>query len=357
MNKEKQKIVVGLSGGLDSSVAMLLLKNQGFEPVGVSLKYDVWQDEANQLKENVCCSKESFEIARHVCEELGVEYHIIDATKDFKKEVVDYFKSELKAKRTPNPCVVCNRVLKFKKLLDFADKNGIEFVATGHYARIDDGKLKKGKDENKDQTYTLSFLDKKWLKRIVFPLGDYTKEQALKIAKKAGFDFYAYRKQSQDFCYVSDKSMKAFLEKEIGIQPGPIKNEQGETVGQHNGLHFYTIGQRKGLEIPNGPYFVTDMDPQNNVLFVTKMGQSPTLFKQTVYLKPYNLLVDDLEDVVDVQAKIRYSQDLCPARLEVDDNRLKLIFDKPQRAVTLGQYAVFYQKETCLGSGRIIEAE
>ncbi|MFA7685908.1 MAG: tRNA 2-thiouridine(34) synthase MnmA [Candidatus Gracilibacteria bacterium] len=362
---KKEKVIVGMSGGVDSSMAMWQLKEQGYEPIGVSLKYEVWDDPDNTLKENVCCSDESFQIAKHVCETLGAKHVILDVGKKFKKEIVDYFKEELKAKRTPNPCVICNRVLKFKELLDFADKQKAKYIATGHYAQItkkdQEYFLTKSADPKKDQTYSLSFLKKEWLPRIFFPLGGYTKEKVFEMAKKAGFGFYLYRKQSQDFCYVSDKSMKAFLEKEIGIQPGNIVDSQGKVLGKHKGLHFYTIGQRKGVEIPNGPWFVTGVDPKKNELIVTKLGTSLSLFKKEVILSPYNLLVKTFNKPMKVEAKIRYGQDLSKATLYPPEkgakhkDTLKLIFDTPQRAVTLGQFAVFYKSKKCLGAGRIME--
>jgi tRNA-specific 2-thiouridylase len=357
---KKGKVIVGMSGGVDSSMAMYLLKEQGYEPIGVSLKYEVWDDPANTLKENVCCSDESFRIAAHVCELMGAEHHILDVSKKFRKEIVEYFKSELKAKRTPNPCVMCNRVLKFKELIDFADKMKVPFVATGHYAKVEKvgGKfaLLKSKDPYKDQTYSLSFLKKEWLSKILFPLGDYTKERIYEMTNKAGLSFYLYRKQSQDFCYVSDKSMKAFLEKEIGIEPGKIVDSKGEVLGDHQGLHFYTIGQRKGVVIPNGPWFVTGVNVKRNELIVTKMGEGPELFKTEVILSPFNLLIDPPKKPIQVDAKIRYQQTLSPATLyPPEKDKIRLVFEKPQRAVTEGQFGVFYQGDKCLGSGRIIK--
>ena len=336
-------------------MALYLLKQQGYEPIGVSLKYDVWDDPANDLKENVCCSDESFEIARHVCEKLGVPYHIVDSSENFKREVVDYVKGELRAKRTPNPCVICNRELKFKELLDFADEQGADHVATGHYARIIDNQLYKGKDPDKDQTYTLSFLKREDLGRILFPLGEYTKPQILQMAVDAGFEFYQYRKQSQDWCYVSDKAFQTFLEKEIGIERGEIRSVEGELLGEHQGLHFYTIGQRKGIPLENGPFFVVDMDPEKNELIVSRMGKSPELFKTQINLSPFNLFVDPPETPMQVQAKIRYRQEAEQATLyPPTQNTISLEFDTPIRAITKGQYAVFYDGEKVVGAGRIV---
>lgn len=353
-----KKVVVGMSGGVDSSVALMLLIKEGFEPVGVSLKYDVWDDSSNTLRENICCSEESFEIAKHICDKFGVKHHVVDAKKEFKKEVVDYFTSELKKKRTPNPCVICNRTLKFKELFDFANKNNAKYVATGHYADIKEADgyygLFKGKDKNKDQTYTLSFLKSKDLGKILLPLGNYTKKETMNIAKKEGFEFYEKRKESQDFCYIGEKAMKSFLEKEIGIQPGKIKDTQGNEIGEHNGLHFYTIGQRKGLDLENGPYYVTDMDVDENILIVTKLPKAPELFKKEMELSPYNLLIPDFKDPIEVEAKVRYRQESSPAKICPPKNgKIKIEFASPQRAVTPGQFVVFYKDQQCLGAGAI----
>ena len=355
MTPNNKKVVVGMSGGVDSSVALILLKKQGYEPIGVSLKYDIWKDPSNQLTENVCCSEESFEIAKHICEEMGCEHKIIDSTKEFQKEVVDYFKKELRESRTPNPCTICNRHLKFKALLDFADKHNIKYVSTGHFARNINNELHRAKDDKKDQTYSLAFLKKEWFPRLIFPLGDYTKSEIIEIAKEEGFGFYEKRAQSQDFCFISEKAMQTFLEKEIGTNPGNIIDTEGNVLGTHKGLHFYTIGQRKGLDFPNGPNFVAQTDPGKNTVTITNDKKSPSLYKSEITLSPYNLFIDPPSKPIKVQAKVRYQQDLAPATLYPEQKgKLSLTFDSPQRAVTPGQFAVFYKGSQCLGAGRII---
>ena len=356
-----KKIVVGMSGGVDSSMALVLLKKQGWQPIGVSLKYAVWQDKRNLLRENACCSTESFEIAKDVCKKLNVEHHIFDVSKEFKK-VIDYFILELKNNRTPNPCIICNRYLKFKKLFEWAREHKINYVATGHYARIAKNQktgnceLLIARDKQKDQTYSLSFLHQKWLKRIVFPLGNYTKDGIFKMAKKEGFDFYLKRKQSQDFCFVAGKCLHSFLEEEIGKKEGLIKDIKGNILRKHQGLHFYTIGQRKGINLSGGPYFVVDKNSKINTLVVSK-NKRDLLGKQAI-LSPYHFISDKkLKEKKRVKVKIR-SQHLSVKAILIPINlrQIKIIFDKPQKSLTHGQFAVFYQNNICLGGGKIIKS-
>ncbi len=361
MSESKQKqVVVGMSGGIDSSMALVLLKKQGWQPIGVSLKYAVWQDKKNLLRENVCCSTQSFKIARDICQKLKVPYYISDVSTEFKKQVIDYFIRELKNKKTPNPCIICNRYLKFKKLFEWAKEHNIQYVATGHYARLRKNpqtqkyELLRAKDKEKDQTYSLSFLPQKWLKNIVFPLGDFLKPEIYKIAKKYDFDVFLKQKESQDFCFVAGKSMKCFLEKEIGTKAGLIKDKKGNILGKHQGLHFYTIGQRKGINLPKGPYFVAEMDKKDNILIVTRDNNK--LCQKQVFVSPCHFISGTSpQGKIQVQAKIRYRQELSRATLfPISKTKIKLVFNKPQRAITPGQFAVFYQKDVCLGGGRII---
>jgi len=370
LNKE---IIVGMSGGVDSSISLVILKNQGWRPIGVSLKLPVWKNSQNLLRENVCCTKESLDTAKKICQQLKVPHHIFDVRPDFKKKVIDYFISELKKNKTPNPCIICNRYLKFKKLFEFAKKVGVKYVATGHYARKREFpisnfpqhqtvrgrqfpiyQLLKAKDENKDQTYSLCFLTQEQLKNIVFPLGNYTKSEVYEMAKVQGFDIFLKKKESQDFCFVAGKSLPAFLKEKIGQKPGKVINNKGKVLGKHQGLHFYTIGQRKRLDIVNGPWFVKDFDVKNNNLIVTKNQKE--IEQKEIYLSPFNFISNiPLKKKLKVMAKVRYRQALSPATLfPLKKGKLQLIFDKPQRAVTPGQFAVLYMGEVCLGGGKII---
>jgi len=264
-----RKIVVGLSGGVDSSVALLLLKQQGFEPVGVSLKMAVWKSKCNALRENVCCTDESFANAARVCEKLGVPHHIYNVEREFEKVVMGYFVSELAQGRTPNPCLVCNRDLKIKMLFGWAKKHGIKHVATGHYASIEDGKLIRAADMKKDQTYGLCLIPRAWLSHLILPLGKLRKQDVYDIAIREGLGFYAGIGQSQDLCFVSEHAMKPFLFEKLGKREGDIVDEHGRRIGTHYGLFLYTIGQRKGLGLPSA-HFVKGFDVKKNALVVTK---------------------------------------------------------------------------------------
>lgn len=333
MTKVNPKVVVAMSGGVDSSVSAILLKRQGFDVIGVTMKL---------LARSSCCNIEDVQHAREVCRRLGIEHYTIDLSKEFKKSVSDYFTAELMKARTPNPCVRCNRVLKFNELLKFAKKVGADHVATGHYARIKFNKksgeyeLLKGKDKTKDQSYYLALLPQKWLSKIIFPVGKFIKSEIYKIAKKEGLDFLVNKKESQDLCFVPDM---------IRGRNGEIVDNTGRILGKHAGMHLYTIGQRKGLFINNGPWFVCGFDVKKNQVIVTKDENDPALFGKIIRLKNVNNISRGKVSM----AKIRYQQKLSKASLVGN----KLVFARPQKAVTKGQVAVFYNGEKCLGGGFI----
>jgi tRNA-specific 2-thiouridylase len=326
----------------------------------VSLRYKTWQCPGTKISENICCSQESFQIAKKICRRLKIPHYIIDVAPDFQREVIGYFTDELIQSRTPSPCVFCNRNLKFKKLLEFAKKVGARYVATGHYARISKNpktglfELKVAKDKKKDQTYSLCFLPQGYLERIIFPLGNLTKERVYQIAKKQeGFEVYEKRKQSQDFCFIQNELMEKFLKREIGVKKGHIVSENGQKIGEHKGLHFYTIGQRKGIRLPGGPYYVIEKDTQTNALVVSK-DKSSLLKKETLLYPVFFSSGKFLEEKLKIETKIRSSQPLVKAEIEpMGKNKIRLIFSKPQPAVTAGQIAVFYKGEVCLGGGVI----
>ena len=364
MAKISPSVVVAMSGGVDSSVALLVLKKQGFKPIGVSFKYAVWESGKNRFQENICCNKQSFNIARTICKKLNAPYYILDYSKDFKNIVMSSFLNGFKNKETPNPCLICNREIKFKRLFEFAKKQGAEYVATGHYARIkidkktSKYKLLKAKDKKKDQSYFLCILTQEQLKHLIFPIGDYKKQEVYQIAKDQGFDFFTKTKQSQDLCFVNGKSLPLYLEEKIGFEPGEIRHTNNKVLGRHRGLHFYTIGQRKGIKIERGPWWVNGFDRKNNVLIVSNNSKDPALFQREIDISVFNFVSGEYpQKPIKVKTKLRYQQKLFSAVLYPFDNKnfkkIKLIFDEPQKAVTPGQWAVFYQGEVCLGGGII----
>jgi tRNA-specific 2-thiouridylase len=355
-----RKIVVGMSGGVDSTASLILLKKNGWDPIGVSLKFSVWS-ENKSIKENPQSSENSIKKAKKICEKYGCEHQVIDVREDFEKGVIEYFVESLEKNRTPNPCMVCNKNTKFKHLIKFADSKNIEYIATGHYARIVKSRkygshfLALPKDKNKDQTYYLSLLPQEWLKRIIFPLGELTKNEAYKIVEKEGLKSYKKEAQSQDFCFIAEKSLDEFIEKEIETKPGKIFNTQGKVIGEHRGLQHYTIGQRKGIGLAGGPYYVVKKDIAENQLVVSKdkkdLGE--TEIKLTNVFFPNK---DFYGKKLKVKAKIRYQQKSTSAELipvNESGKKCKLIFKRPKMGVTPGQYAVFYIGNLCVGSGVI----
>jgi tRNA-specific 2-thiouridylase len=354
--KPRPRIVVGVSGGVDSSVSLILLKKQGWDPVAVTLRLPIWKNKCNALCENVCCTQESRERSRAICKKFGVPYHIVDARKDFNKKVVDYFVDEYKNGRTPNPCVICNRQLKFKYLFDFAKKHNIKSVATGHYAKIIKNKnnqcsLAQAKDKTKDQTYSLSFLKRSWLNNIVFPLANITKDKVYKIAKKNGLNFYKKIKQSQDFCFVSGKALPNFLKATINKPNGRFATLDGKIVGTHDGAFLFTLGQRKGINVPAGPWYVVGIDAKSNIIYISKDEQA--LMKKELTVSNINWLVKPTFPLR-AHVKIRSTHKSALATITKSRGRLTAIFNKKQRAITPGQIAVFYKNKQVLGAGKII---
>ena len=350
----KGKIVVGLSGGVDSSVALLLLKKQGWEPVGVSLKMAVWKGECNALRENVCCTEESFGNARRVCEKLGVPHHIYDAEREFERRVMGYFVGELAKGRTPNPCLVCNRDLKIKMLFDWAKKHGIKHVATGHYANIEKGKLIRANDMKKDQTYGLCLVPAAWLPRLVLPLGKLRKQEVYDIAIKEGLGFYAGVSQSQDLCFVSEHAMKPFLFEKLGKREGGIVDEQGRRIGTHYGLFLYTVGQRKGLGLPHAHY-VKGFDVRKNALVVTR-DRARVLEKKFV-AEDFNWLGKRAPvKKFSAMVQIRTHQPEVAAVITPKGKgarTLEVECAVPIEGIAPGQICAIYRGNACLGGGPI----
>ncbi|HRY52590.1 MAG TPA: tRNA 2-thiouridine(34) synthase MnmA [Candidatus Portnoybacteria bacterium] len=349
-NKNK-KVFVGLSGGVDSSVAAALLKKQGYDVVGVFMRF--WKD--GRGAQNACCSVESEAKALAVAKKLGIPFYIFNFEAEFKKAVVDYFLRELGAGRTPNPCVVCNPQIKFGLFLERAIKMGADYVAMGHYASVknaqEKAKLFAGKDKMKDQSYFLCGLSQKQLNRVIFPLGGYVKERVYELAKKMRLPHQSH--QSFDICFAGD--YQAFLKKHLKLKPGKIVDLAGQEAGEHLGLPFYTIGQRASIGGP-GPFWVVKKDLKKNILFVS--NNEKDLYQKEMLLEKINWLRGQAPKLpLRCKIKIRYSvkSEAGTIRANGSIKKMVVLFDKPQRAITHGQSAVFYGKNGEVLGGGIIK--
>jgi len=358
MAKKKGKVLVAMSGGVDSSVAARLLVDQGYQVTGIFLHF--WKDEsAGSASENRCCSLQSLLDAKAVAAKIGIPLFTLDFSAPFKKSVVDNFLAEYQAGRTPNPCVVCNKQIKIGRLLKYARRLGFDYVATGHYLNIKrssrEYKLFKAKDKNKDQSYFLYTFTPDELKHLLFPLGNYTKPQVRKLASRYKLTA-AQKPESQDICFLSG-AHNNFLKKYLKLSPGPIKIlETGQVIGRHQGLPLYTIGQRRGIEIGGtGPYYVAKFDHRQNVLYVVKQWNEQILYRQDLITRQVNWLSGRSPKLpYRCQAVIRYGHPAVACTISRKDSRQYIVvFSKPQRAVTAGQSVVFYQGKRVLGGGII----
>jgi tRNA-specific 2-thiouridylase len=355
----KEKVVVGMSGGVDSSVAAYLLKEQGYDVIGVTMQ--IWQDQDvfERSAEGGCCGLSAVEDARRVADVLGIPYYVMNFRADFQKSVIDYFVSEYERGYTPNPCNACNRHVKWESLLHRAVEIGADYIATGHYARIE--KLPNGRysirnsvTAAKDQTYALYNLTQEQLGRTLMPVGDYAKDQIREIARNAGLPVAA-KSDSQDICFVPDHDYAGFIERETGrvAAPGNFVDEEGNVLGTHRGIIHYTIGQRKGLGISaETPLFVKELRPETNEVVLCR---SERLFSDTCYVSGVNYMgIAALDGRMEVLGKIRYSHKGSPCTIEeLPDGLLKCTFREPQRAMTPGQAAVFYEGDHILCGGTI----
>jgi tRNA-specific 2-thiouridylase len=361
LEKEDKRIVVGVSGGVDSMVALLLLKEQGYTPIAVSLALPIWDSPKNIDKENACCTIDSLNLVSITCKSLEIEHHIYDVKQEFKDTVVKYFLKELKNGRVPNPCIHCNLEHKLKHIIQWADVHGINKVATGHFASKRYNKVTKKyellepRDKFKDQTYMLSMLPQEWIKRLEFPVSKYTKEEVCLLAGKHDLDVFVKKKQSQDFCFAHKSSLTEFIKESLGENPGPIYDEEGRYLGQHKGLWFYIRGQRKGLGFPE-KYFVKDFNKDKNIVYVTK-ERTPILTNELIvndysFISGNNLLK---EKEIKLKVKIRYGQEKQDAIIYPDlkNKQIKVVFKKEQKFVLIGQFCVFYKGKVCLGGGII----
>ncbi|KKQ05504.1 MAG: tRNA-specific 2-thiouridylase MnmA [Candidatus Moranbacteria bacterium GW2011_GWE2_36_40] len=370
---KKPRVIVGMSAGVDSSVAAALLKDQGYDVVGVFLHF--WKEPGqDELRENKCCSLESQQDARKVAQILDIPLYTVNAAQDFKKDVVDYFLEETKAGRTPNPCVVCNERIKFNFLFKKMLEMDADYVATGHYANIEKiGEkyhLYTSSDEEKDQTYFLYSLNQNQLSRILFPCGKYKKPQIRKIGEKQNLPVFD-KEDSQGLCFTPEKTPTKFIKRNLKLSPGDIITTEEKKIGTHEGLELYTIGQRKGINIGgNGPYFVVDRDFKKNRLIVANNEQDEKIFKKTMTVEIKNWIADEPILPKEVNVKIRYRHPLVRGTLQhttynrqhttrahknTKNETYVVEFKEAQKAVTPGQSAVFYADDNeVLGGGTII---
>lgn len=355
----RKRVVVGMSGGVDSSVSAYLLQKQGYEVIGLFMKN--WDDTDEW---GYCTATEDFEDVRRVCQQLGIPYYSVNFEKEYEEKVFQYFLDEYQKGRTPNPDVMCNREIKFGEFLEKAKQLGADYVATGHYAQIveRDGKhyLARGTDPNKDQTYFLYAVPKEQFRQVLFPIGHLDKKAVRKIADEQNLAT-ARKKDSTGICFIGERNFREFLSQYLPAQPGEIQDIEGRTLGKHDGLMYYTLGQRQGLGIgggkgkPGQPWFVVGKDLERNVLIVAQGHDHPALYSHGLYATNVNwLLPETPEEPFTCTAKFRYrQQDQKVTVIPQADGTIQIEFDQPQRAVTPGQSAVLYQGEICIGGGII----
>ena len=356
----KKTVVVGMSGGVDSSVAALLLKEEGYNVVGLFMRN--WEESDEN---GACTAEEDFEDVRRVCGLLDIPYYTVNFSREYMERVFSYFLSEYRAGRTPNPDVLCNREIKFGPFKQYAKELGADYIATGHYCGIShEGKihrLLKAADQNKDQTYFLNQLTQEQLEDVLFPLAPYQKAEVRKLAEEHGLAT-AKKKDSTGICFIGERNFRKFLQEYLPAQPGRILTLSGEDVGEHMGLMYYTLGQRRGLDLggrrgEEGRWFVVRKDLKNNILYVSHGDESP-LYSRSCRVEGMNFIpFPPKETEFCCRAKFRYRQSEQNVTVRrTGENSLEIFFEEPQRAVTEGQYAVLYDETQCLGGGVITSA-
>ena len=361
----EKKALIAMSGGVDSSVAALLCQQAGFDCMGVTLKlYD--NEDAGLPREKTCCSVDDVADARSVAFRLGMPFYVFNFKEACRREVMDRFVQAYERGETPNPCVDCNRYIKFEKLMRRGEEIGYPYVATGHYARVDQDPetgrwlLKKGLDESKDQSYMLYSLTQWELSRLLLPLGELTKDQVRQLAEEHDF-INARKRDSQDICFVPDGDYAAFIrrwesrrEDPKDFPPGEFVGTEGQVYGEHKGIIHYTVGQRKGLGLSfPQPMYVCKIDPQNNQVV---LGKQEELMAREAVAGDINLIsVETLDQPMRMKARVRYRQKEQPATAyQIGPDRLKVVFDEPQRAITPGQSLVLYDGDVVVGGGKIL---
>ncbi|AYC29712.1 tRNA 2-thiouridine(34) synthase MnmA [Paenisporosarcina cavernae] len=354
-DKSQTRVVVGMSGGVDSSVAAYLLKKEGYDVIGIFMKN--WDD----TDENgVCTATEDYEDVIRVCNQIGIPYYAVNFEKQYWDKVFTYFLEEYKAGRTPNPDVMCNKEIKFKAFLEHALKLGADYLATGHYAQVvrENGvtKMLRGADHNKDQTYFLNQLNQEQLSKVMFPIGHLEKKQVREIAKEADLST-ATKKDSTGICFIGERNFKEFLSNYLPAQKGEMKTMEGEVMGQHDGLMYYTIGQRHGLGIGGAgdPWFVLGKELDTNTLLVGQHIDNEALYSEALTATDISFTTSiPSEKVFDCTAKFRYRQEDINVTVElVGNDQATVTFHQPVRAITPGQAVVFYNGNECLGGGTI----
>ena len=357
MSEKKKRVVVGMSGGVDSAVSAALLKEQGFDVVGLYMSN--WKE----TDPNGCCTGEQdWTDVKYVCDKIGIPYYSVDFSEQYMNNVFKLFVEEYKKGRTPNPDVLCNREVKFGPFADFARELGADYIATGHYCNVrhdgDTHYLLRAKDDNKDQTYFLNQVSSHQLRDVIFPLGNLTKPEVRELALKYDIPV-AKKKDSTGICFIGERNFRQFLSQYIPMKDGDIITADGKVVGRHHGVYFYTLGQRRGLGIGgsadgNGErWFVLGKDVANNKLIVSQ-GEDDVLFKDGLVTEGFNFITPPPAKEFDCEVRIKHRQPLQQAHLSVLDNGdTRIVFKEKQRAIAEGQYAVVYYGDICLGGGVI----
>ena len=348
---KNNKVLLGMSGGVDSSVSALLLKGKGYEVIGTTLEL---------FAGSSCCNINTYLDAKMVCKQIGILHFTYDYKKEFKEHIIDDFINCYANCKTPNPCIECNKYMKFGLMWEKAKELGCDYIATGHYAKTEYSEkygrwvLKKSNNEKKDQSYVLWNIPKDLIEHVLFPLADFdNKDEIRQIARDNNLKI-ANKPDSEDICFIPDGNYKKFLENNSNIKPkvGNIVNSKGEILGKHTGLYNYTIGQRKGLGISNPvPLFVLGFNKEKNEVIV---GEEKELYKKEILVSDINLLLlDEIKEWMNVTVKTRYSTKASNAKIIQEDDKIRVVFDEPQRAITPGQSAVFYIEDIVLGGGKI----